>query len=80
MKIQREIKDYWDKYKDYSLESSSDKLEYNGSSLYLPRFDEEEEKRKKTKDSKKKKDICKSWKDDKKRVLLKTSRHIFKWV
>lgn len=43
MKKQREEKDYWDEYEDYSLDFSSNKLEYNGSSLDLPSSNEKKE-------------------------------------
>lgn len=38
------MKDYWDEYKDKSLESSSDESNFNEPSLDLPNSDQEEDK------------------------------------
>lgn len=66
---QREENDYWDKYKDYNLESSLDKLKCNKLSLGLPSFEEEKEEEKST---------YKSLEDNEERIPLENKKCIFK--
>ena len=80
MKKQREEEDYWDKYEDYSLESSSDELECDEPSLDLPSSDEEEKEEEVTKDNRKEEGTREGLGNDKRRVLLKSKKHNFELV
>lgn len=62
LRRQKEEGDYWDKYKNFSLDSSSEKLDDNKFGLDQAAFDEEKEKVREK--NKKKEDICKSLGDD----------------
>ena len=80
LRKQREEEDYWDEYEDYSLDSSSDESECDGSSLHLPSSDEEEEERGGTKDNRKEEGTREGLGDDEGGVLLETRKHIFEPV
>lgn len=49
LRIQKEEKDYQDKYENYKLGSSFYKLKYNRSLFFLSRSNKENEKRRKIK-------------------------------
>lgn len=75
---QRKEEDYWDKYEDSSLESSSDKSEYNKLSLDLRSSEKEEEERKRIKDKRKEEGTREDLGDDEGGVPLENKKHIFK--
>lgn len=76
MKKQRERKDYWNEYKDYNLESSSDKSDYDEPSPDLPHSDKEKEEV--TKNDRKEEGIYESSRYDKGEIFLKIKEPIFK--
>lgn len=75
-----EDEDYWDKYEDYSLESSSEGSECNGLSLDLTSSDEEEEGREIIRDNRSEEGARKGLRVDEGWVLLETKKHIFEPV
>lgn len=78
MRKHQEEKDYWEKYKDDSLDLSFKKLEYHETCLDLPSSKEKKEEKKKIKDKKKEKSICKGLEGNKVRALLENKKFIFK--
>ena len=61
--------DYWDEYKDFYMESSTDESDNNKPSSDKPRSDEEEEVRE---DNRKEKGVCEGLGDNKTGVQLET--------
>ena len=76
LRKQREEKDYWDEYDDYSLESSSDESECD-EPLDLPSSEEEEEEGEGTKDNRKEEGIREGLGDDEGGILLESKKHTF---
>ena len=80
MRRQKKGEDYWDEYKDFSLDFSSEELDGNKFSLDQPSSDGRKEEV--IKDySKRGKDICEGLGDDERRVQLEIEERTFepKW-
>ena len=78
LKTQREEEDYLNKYKDYSLNSSSNEWESNDFNLNSYIFDNKREIV--IEDNGKEEDTCKGLRDDEGRVLLENNKRILKLI
>ena len=78
MRKQRVHKDYWDKYKDYSLDSSLHELDCDKLSLDWLSFDNKREDL--IEDGRKKEDIRKDLEDNEQKILLDDNKRILKPV
>ena len=75
MKRQREEENYWDKYENFSLDSSFEKSDSNKSGLNQTSFDKEEKEIMKINNEKE--DIYKSLRDKKREIKLEIEKHTF---
>lgn len=76
MRKQKEEKDYWDEYEDFSLDFGSKKLDGNKSSSDQPSSNRKEEEV--IKDNIRKEDIHEDLRNHKRETQLKMKKRIFK--